>query len=196
VPVNVSIDNSDDPGFIEPLNRIVEQVVTSYAPQQVWLIRIDNWFDHKWLKFSGQGKSASDIPLEGWETVKTEFYRDRVTFPPFTPSRVINQYSYGRSGDDYAEVALPFLPHQAERRHTNDNLQRRIQSFADSASFVWFSSNTVANGRGSVMIYNIGAESVECWFASFEREQFSWKLKSTKGVSRRYVETLLNAKIV
>jgi hypothetical protein len=41
------------------------------------------------------------------------------------------------------------------------------------------------------MVYNITGESVECWFAAFNREQSSWRLTATKGVSRSYVEALL-----
>jgi hypothetical protein len=191
VPVNIAIDNSDDFGFIETLNAVVSGVVATHVPQHVWIVRIDNWFDHKWLKFSGHGAVASNIPIDRWDTVKATFYRDKITLPPFNPNRVISQCSYLRSGNGYSEVPLPYLPHSTERQHSNENLHRQVQNLTDSAAFIWFSGNTVANGRGSVMVYNVTGDSVECWFAAFKREQCSWKLAGTKGVSRTYVESLV-----
>ena len=188
--IGVSVEGSDDPGFILLLNAVVTNTVASHQPSNVWLIRIDNWFDHKWLKFSGYGLVASNVPLDRYDTVKTEFHQDKVTFPPFTPNRVMSQCSYVRRGDDYYEAALPSLPHKRDRRHTSASLQTRVQEFSGSALFVWFSGNTVANGRGSAMVYRVEGESLECWFAAFEREGITWKSASTKGISRKEVEEL------
>jgi hypothetical protein len=188
---SVPIEDSDDPGFVVLLDSLVSAVVASHKPTNVWLIRIDNWFDHKWLKFSGYGLVASDIPLDRWDTVKAEFHQEKITFPPFTPNRVISQCSYVRKGEAYCEAALQFLPHRTDRRHTSASLQKRVGDFANSAVFVWFSSNTVANGKGSVTVYCVMDQSAECWFAAFWREDCSWKLASTRGTSRSYVERLL-----
>lgn len=189
--ISVPVEDSDDPAFISLLDALLTNVVTSHQPTNVWLIRIDNWFDHKWLKFSGYGLVASNIPLDRWDTVKAEFRRDKITFPPFAPNRIISQYSYVRREKEYCETAMPLLPHRVERRHTSASLQKRVQDFANSAIFVWFSSNTVANGKGSVMIYKVSHQSVECWFAAFDRQGDCWKLASTKGVPRSHVEELL-----
>jgi hypothetical protein len=188
MPIGAAVEGSDDPGFVALLNAVVRNIVASHQPTNVWLIRIDNWFDHKWLRFSGYGLAASNIPLDNWDTVKKEFHQDKVTFPPFTPNRVISQCSYVKQGEDYCEAASPLLPHRTESQHTSASLQKRIQEFTDSAVFVWFSSNTVANGRGSVMIYRVMGDTTECWFAGFQREEITWKVASTKGIARNHVE--------
>jgi len=103
---------------------------------------------------------------------------------------VLGQWSYIRIGDDYREAPFPALPHSSKRQHSPMNLQRRIQDLNRSACFVWYSAKTVANGRASVMIYNIGAKRVECWFAAFNRRD-GWKVQQTKGVSRDDVERLV-----
>jgi hypothetical protein len=111
----MSAGDTDDPGFIEALNSIVGELVADHEPQQFWLIQIDNWFDDKWLGFSGYGLIASEIPLDRYDTVKAESYQEKVTFPPFAPNRVIRQFSFVRVGDGYSEFPLPTLPHSNDR---------------------------------------------------------------------------------
>lgn len=186
----MSAAETDDPGFIEVVNSVLGELIAEHTPEQFWVIQIDNWFDHKWLGFSGMGLIASNIPLDRYDAVKAESYQEKVTFPPFTPNRVVGQFSFVRVGNTYMESALPALPHSNERKHSEKNLRRRIQDFTHSGCFLWYSGNTVANGRGSVMVYAVTADQVECWFAAFNRQQ-EWKLKTTKGVSRDRLERLL-----
>ncbi len=53
--MQIGVGETDDPYFIELLNRLIRALVIRVAPQQLWIIQIDNWFDHKWLRFSGIG---------------------------------------------------------------------------------------------------------------------------------------------
>ena len=84
------------------------------------IIQIDNWFDQKWLGFSGYGLATSGIPLDRFDTVKVEVYGDKLTFSPFTPNRVLGQWSYVRSERGYEESALPQLPHDTERHGSSE----------------------------------------------------------------------------
>ena len=188
--IQVTAGETDDPGFVEVLNSLVRGLVSQYKPEELWIIQIDNWFDHKWLGFSGMGAIASNIPIDRYDTVKAESYQEKVTFPPFTPNRVLGQFSYVRVGNDYAELPLPVVPHSAERKRSESNLRRRIEDFSHSACLVWYSANTLANGKASVMVYSVAADGLECWFAAFNRHE-GWKLQTTKGVSRVDVEHLL-----
>jgi hypothetical protein len=194
VKTPVAAGETDDPAFVEVLNSLVQRLILRHEPKALWIIQIDNWFDHKWLRFSGMGGVASPFLIGGlitkYDSVKVEFYQDKLTFPPFTPNRVLGQWSYVRIGDDYREEPSPALPHSSKRQHSPMNLQRRIQDLSCSACFVWYSANTVANGRGSVMVYNVGASGLECWFAAFNRQE-GWKVQQTKGVSRDDVEHLV-----
>lgn len=161
--MKIQIGETDDPYFIALVDLLVNRLVLGEPPEGLWIIQIDNWFDHKWLGFS------------------------RITFPPFTPNRVLLQWSFARVGDDYVEVPWR-VPYGSENQPAN--LQRRVQDFSRSGYFVWYSGNTVANGRGSVMVYNVTADRVQCWFAAFVREQ-AWRLGATKGISRQDVEKLI-----
>jgi hypothetical protein len=190
----VAVGETDDPGFVEVLNSLVQGLVSQHKPEALWIIQIDNWFDHKWLKFSGMGGVPSPFLMGGlvtkYDSVKVEFYQDKLTFPPFTPNRVLGQWSYIRIGDGYRETPLPALPHSSKRQPSPMNLQKRIQDLNRSACFVWYSANTVANGRGSVMVYKVGAGGLDCWFVAFNRSD-GWKVQQTKGVSQDDIEQLV-----
>lgn len=191
--IHIAVTETDDPAFIEALVGLILRYTASHTPEQVWVIHIDNWFDHKWLRFSGYGTVASGFAMDRWDSVKVEFYRDGLTFPPFSPNRVISQCSYLRRGHEYVEAALPLLPHIMERQPSESNLNRRIHSLSGPGCFIWYSGNTVANGRGSVMLYNVKADAAECWFAAFKRDECSWRVATTKGADRRYVDSFFLA---
>ena len=63
--IQMSAGDTDDPGFLEALNSIVSELIADHAPQQFWVIQIDNWFDHKGLRFSGMGGVASPFLVDG-----------------------------------------------------------------------------------------------------------------------------------
>lgn len=152
MPAQIVVGETDDPYFIQLANRVVSGLLVRNKPEKTWIIQIDNWFDHKWLKYSGYGLVASNIPMDRYDTVKAGSFQEKVTFPPFTPNRVLGQWSYQKTGSDYKEFASPRVPHGNKHRFSDMNLRNRVADFSSSALFVWYSSNTVATGRGSVMI--------------------------------------------
>jgi hypothetical protein len=190
--MKIQVGETDDPYFIALLDSLVSGLVRRNAPENLWIIQIDNWFDHKWLRFSGIGVVDFQFPafMDRYDAALDEFHQDKVTFPPFAPNRIMAQWSFARVGADYVEVPSQ-VPHRSEKQSSEANLQRRVQDFSHSASFVWYSAKTVANGRGSVMVYNATVAGVECWFAAFSRQE-TWKLHATKGVSREEVEDMLS----
>jgi hypothetical protein len=183
---------TDDNDFIKLLNSLLGKLLVQYGPKQLWIIQIDNWFDHKWLRFSGKGAVDFRFPafMNRFDGALEEFYQDRITFPPFNPNRVQGQWSYMRQDNDYREFPLPMLPHSADKQPTSRNLHRRIQDIVTSGCFVWYSANTLANGRASVMVYAVNGDTSECWFAAFSRDE-TWTLGATKGIDRAAILGLL-----
>lgn len=187
---------TDDNDFIDVLNSLLKGLLNQQAPEELWVIQIDNWFDHKWLRYSGSGSIPSKFPaswstsfMDRFASVKEQFWQDKLTFPPFAPDRVLGQWSFLRSNQDYVEAPLPKLPHSKSRRRSHSNLHKRAEDFVSSASFVWYSGNTLKNGRGSVMVYILGAQKPICWFASFRRDN-GWNLERTKGEDMELVSRL------
>lgn len=193
MPIKVVSGETDDPQFITLLNSLVRGLIKEDSPHELWIIEIDNWFDHKWLRFSGIGTVDFQFSafMKRFDAALDEFHQDKVTFPPFNPNRVLGQWSFVRVDDHYSESPLFALPHPSEKMPSETNLHRRVESFSRSACFVWYSAKSLANGRASVMVYSVAGEQVEAWFASFTREQ-AWKLQATKGASRDDVQQLLN----
>jgi hypothetical protein len=91
MPIQIAAGETDDPQFITLLNSLVLGLITEETPQELWIIQIDNWFDHKWLRFSGIGIVDYKFPayMNRYDGALAEFYQDKVTFPPFTPNRVL-----------------------------------------------------------------------------------------------------------
>jgi len=188
---------TDDNDFVHLVNVLLNGLLVQQSPEQLWVIQIDNWFDYKWLRYSGSGTAASPFPaswnssfMDRFASVKEQFWRDKLTFPPFTPDRVVNQWSFLHSDGGYLEAPLPTLPHRQSRNRSHSNLNRRVEHLAKSASFVWFSGNTLKNGRGSLMVYNVGPDEPVCWFAAFVRKP-GWMLEKTKGIDQERVSDLL-----
>jgi hypothetical protein len=91
---------TDDNDFVDLLNALLNALLVQQTPEQLWVIQIDNWFDHKWLRYSGSGSVPSKFPanwtssfMDRFTSVKEQFWRDKLTFPPFVPDRVVSQCS-------------------------------------------------------------------------------------------------------
>jgi hypothetical protein len=186
--ITVNTHPSDDPAFIALVNRMVAKLDGDYDPEEVFIVEIKNWFDHKWLKFSGIGRVPFDSVRDSHPQVALdEFFQEKVTFPPFTPNRILHEQWWA-----YDTSKRRHVVHRKKRRqHSSWNLQRRVTQFAHSALFVWYSSGTKANDRGSVMVYRVDGERVQTWYASL-RKTGGWRLDRTKGIPRDSVNGLLD----
>ena len=101
---------TDDSDFLVLLTSLTRGLIARFNPDQVWIIHIDNWFDHKWLKFSGLGAVPSKlprmfetpgVPVDSLASMKVPFHQEKLTFPPFTPNRILAQWSYARTDKGY-----------------------------------------------------------------------------------------------
>jgi hypothetical protein len=197
--IEIPTNDSDDATFVDLIGRIASELVDSSSPEQLFLIKIDNWFDHKWLKFSGKGRVGFGFfedYLVGMDmdTALDEFRQDQVTFPPFSPRRVIEQYYFLRGDNgNYTFPKRAPLVHQRILRHSSDNLHKRVVDFAGSAIFVWLSSNTEANGRGSFMVYQVQDGEVQTWYVNLTKARGEWRLLKTKGIAPSEVQSLIVA---
>jgi hypothetical protein len=182
---------ADDPQFVELVCRIISGLLNANAVEEVFVVQIDNWFDHKWLNFSGKGRVRFDDWRIDIDTALDGFHQENITFPPFTPNRVVEEYYYLRDpgGTYVASGAAPFV-HSRRRAASCWNLQRRVTGFSDSAIFAWFSSNTAANRRGSVMVYKAYGRRVTTWYAAFAKTE-RWEILRVDGADRAQLQIWL-----
>jgi hypothetical protein len=68
---------NDDVLFLSLAQRIVNGAIVELGMREVFLVHVDNWFDHKWL---------------GWWSRKDEELR----VPTFTPNRVLSEKHFVR----------------------------------------------------------------------------------------------------
>lgn len=187
----IKSDPTDDPDFVAMVERIAVGLFKQSDCDEVFIVEIKNWFDHKWLKFSGIGRVPFDHPLASHPQVALDaFFRKKITFPPFTPNRILRQQWH--PVDPAMERRFP-VHNTNLRQQSCRNLQRRVVQHATSALFVWFSSGTKTNDRGSLMVYQVQHGGVSTWYASFRRTS-DWVLDRTKEISKDAVESLMAAR--
>jgi hypothetical protein len=189
---------NDDPEFVELVKRVIAGCINDGFPKTIIAIKIDNWFDHKWLGFSGKGRVGFGFfgdYLVGMDmdTALDEFRQDQITLPPFSPRRVIEEYYFQRddSGAYSARNPRPYL-HERKLAPSSQNLHKRIVDRIDSAILVWFSSNTKQNLRGSIMIYEVKGNDVYPWYAELAKEE-CWRVLQTKGITPDQVQSLIES---
>ena len=59
VTINLIADQGDDATFIRTVNQIISGAVVTHRPGEFRVFKIDHWFDHKWLAFSGKTLARS-----------------------------------------------------------------------------------------------------------------------------------------
>lgn len=185
--VNIPQKSSDDTVFLTALNGMLANLVDAHQPNEVHFIRIDRWFDHKWLGYSGLARVAFD----GWPRIDSALdpaWREKLTFPPFNPKRVLEQISFQRVNNAYRQNGDARTIHGPLRSHSARNLQNRISETTQSGLFVWFSSDTRLLDHASIMSYAVEGDAVQSWFASFRKKEGSWRVHRVKGVDETDVE--------
>jgi hypothetical protein len=184
------LEPQDDPQFLAVVDRLIAGLAQRDRPEEIRTIVIDNWFDHKWLRYSGYGIVA----LHGnpWMPVAKEEHRqDQLTFPPFPPNRVVAEYFFARgSNGEYDEQAAVHLVHARHRQRSSRNIHRRVAAFCKSGLFVWYSSGSAANQKGSAMVYSVDKGVTAAWYAAWSVRS-GWQLDRVKGVDRHIVTTLM-----
>jgi hypothetical protein len=93
--MNIYIKQSleDDPIFFQGLMRLVSDAIRRVNPEDVFLVRTDNYFDVKWFAFAGKVKVGinTGIPAINSKIQAVWKIGVDVTIPPFVPHRIVEQ---------------------------------------------------------------------------------------------------------
>ena len=144
--------------FVE---RILNGVLTELKRNELYLVHVDNWFDHKWHRW--------------WST------REELRIPTFTPNRICSEKHFVRNAESspWEETELQKSLHVFQPGRPS--LAKRLDRFSDSAAFVWYSGNTKTNLAGSLMLYLAGPEGYS-WYASFRKNE-AWTVTDGRHIS-------------
>ncbi len=173
----IIIRDGDAPEFIKLINKIMLGLIERFQINEVCLVRIKNWFDHKWLNYSGK----SVVQFHGGgiviDSALNNEWREKITVPPFNPNRVLSETFFRIKPTENKMFEKPLHI----TKDSNDNIHNRISIYSDNGLFIWYSSDTEPNQKGSLMIYRVQTDLVSTFYASFENNK-GWKIKQTKDI--------------
>ena len=164
----IALTENDDPKFVGLMERLLASAVRESPPATIYVIRIDQWFDAKWLNFSGK---TGGLGVHG----------NPVTLPPFHPNRVLAEdcFSVTAATGGFRLSAAPPLHRE---QSSAENLQRHVAKVSASGVFFWYSSSTLGLDRGCAMLYRTDQDEVFTWYASFHRSP-EWRVDRHRGIS-------------
>ena len=84
----IKTQEDDAPDFIEIVSKIMVAMIFDYDIAEVVYVKIKNWFDHKWLNYSGKSVVRFDGGLRIGSALEN-VCSEKITIPPFNPNRVI-----------------------------------------------------------------------------------------------------------
>lgn len=173
----IVIRDGDAQDFVKSINKIILGLVEKFQINEVSLVRIKNWFDHKWLNYSGK----SVVQFNGGgvviDSALNNEWREKITVPPFNPNRVLSETFFTIRPTENKMFAKPLHI----TKDSNDNIHNRISMYTTNGLFIWYSSNTEPNQKGSLMIYRVQGDVVSTFYASFENDK-GWKINQTKDI--------------
>jgi hypothetical protein len=166
--MDIARHSDDAPDFIAQVEACANGVLRVYAPKELVLINIDNWFSQKWLHFSGKALGAVGV----WRSDQS------LAVPPFVPNRVRSERRF--TAPEYLEVTAPNSVHVAvESQHA---LHRRMSNIVPDASAIWYGGGSLRSGRGSVMAYLLHDDSYWTWYVELA-ESRSWEVVQANGIT-------------
>jgi len=183
----LNIDESDDNDFMSIVNRLITWSATTNDFQTATITKVKNWFDHKWLNYSGKevvrfesgGLVNNDLALKAR-------WKEQITFPPFNPNRVLSSKTYPLKRAVNNRDLKPIHTWQV----SYVNLQNRVALISENTLYAWFSSNSKINNKGSLMIYELENNAVHTWYCQIEKHE-NWRIGKTKNVSREELNKMM-----
>ena len=179
---NLTRHDNDNPDFISNIEIIIRDKVSKWKPLDLYLTRIDNWFDDKWVKFSGTLMHELSI----WQL-------QDITVPPFHPSRVDSCDYYRLDNGIYNKQTTDKTLHIIQA--STDNFKRKIADFTDNGLFIWYSGNSKANNKGTLMGYLVRDNDCYTFYISLTGDK-KWNVNRTKGIPTKEVEEILKTTII
>ena len=174
--ITVFAELDDDSDFVRKVEFSLNRLINTFTPGDVYVVKIDSWFDFKWQRFSGKQFGA----IGTWH--------QQLRIPPFVPERVVFERHFTKYNSGYVEQTDRHL-HISQR--SDFNLSRKINQFSSSAVFLWYSGATGITNRGSIMFYGLKDDTESSWYISVLRKQ-EWQLCKTRDISKSEAASLID----
>jgi hypothetical protein len=168
----------DDPRFVSCAEKLVAAAAALGAQRDIVVVRIDNWFGLRWLRFPNRQYRGRWRPLGGRPhgvlTVKK--LREPACFiPPFHPHRVLSEERFELH--ENGVVQGPFEPREPLHRMYTPKMKRErtFDEACEPGIYAWCSGNTKANDRAALMVYTHAIDGTSAWYAEFRRVDY-WRV--------------------
>lgn len=169
--------HNDSPDFILNCEKIIQTLIKQWNPADVFVNRINNWFDNKWMEFSGT--LMHDL----------SFWKAKTTIPPFHPNRIESSEFYQKNNSQYVKKENPKSLHIYQE--SKDNLKRYVSEFTHDGLLIWYSGNSKANDVGTLMFYLARYSECQAFFITLSGAK-GWNVSQTNGISKKEIQVILN----
>lgn len=174
--IRVHAQINDDLKFTSLTEAFVNRLVNAVSPGELYLVKIDHWFDFKWRGF--QGKLLGALGLRDFEKLRV---------PPFIPDRVIEQRHFEKDGGEYSEGEAGLHFYQSSSKSLTS---KGLVAVSSPRLFIWYSGGTKDFHRGSLMVYVIEKEGPKSFYISLSKGT-EWGSLKTDGISKNEALLLL-----
>lgn len=171
--IEILPSENDDKGFIKIVEQILDVGVNLGCPEEVFVIKVDRWFDFKWRAFSHKIFGAIGV------------WREPLRIPPFIPDRIVEQCYFQKVEENYQRKnSNPIHIYQ----HSDWNAIRKIKR--KSAIYIWYSGETAKNSQASLMNYFFKDDFQNSWYVSFTKKS-EWQIYKTSNISKGEIKSMI-----
>lgn len=172
--IEILPSQNEDKNFVGLVEQILNTGVRLTEPKDVFITKVDHWFDFKWHKFRCKVLGAFGVRGEP------------LTIPPFIPDRIVEESYFEKVGQKYIYKDLYRL-HIYQTSSENEKREIKL----DSATYLWYSGDTLNNFQGSLMAYTFGKDYQNSWYASFIKKK-DWQIYKTDNISKAEITAMIN----
>lgn len=175
--MKIKFESDDDAEFIKIVDNVVLHITEIFEPTEIVIVKVDNWFDHKWLRFSGKILGSLGV------------WKDKLTLPPINPGRIVWERAYAAPLYDKTKRKQPLHINISSSQAT----QRKMSDIEADTAIIWFSGKTNSNGRGAVMVYHPMVADHLAWYSGWVKQK-NWEVVRLKGISQTELLTYTASK--
>ncbi|MEQ1605098.1 MAG: hypothetical protein ABL999_09530 [Pyrinomonadaceae bacterium] len=183
----IKIEEGDAVEFIHQVRALLVSLAKKYDVGDVVFVKIKNWFDHKWLNYSGKKVVHFETSHPAWgreESLENTWLKS-ITIPPFNPNRVLSSKFF--RAKDTGNTKIESAINQYQR--STEASKALVSEYTSDGLMLWYSSNTLSNQKGSILVYISKDEEVTSWYAQFENIG-GWRITRSKGVNIGEIQLL------
>lgn len=158
----IALKNNDNSEFIANVNTITHNLISKWNPKELFITRVDNWFDNKWLNFSGTIMHAISV------------WKGETTIPPFHPNRIEYSKRFRKENGIFNELMITKPLHIYQE--SESNLKRKIIDFSKNGLFIWYSGNSKLNNKGVLMCYYVIDNDCYTFYTTLNGE-INWNIQ-------------------